>query len=160
MVLRRFWACARPARAGTRTTSSPVTTSAPCRLPPSVVRCTIAAAAARGYVTADERCRTSVDGVYAVGDIVPGLQLAHPGIGRRALRRLTEVLRLHVFGRCDAQRLSGDDRYLSGQRRLDVTMNVAVTATVSERSGFANEPMSESDQMLKESIDLAGDDHR
>ena len=33
----------------------------------------------RGYVTADERCRTSVDGVYAVGDIVPGLQLAHRG---------------------------------------------------------------------------------
>jgi proton glutamate symport protein len=42
----------------------------------------------------------------------------------------------------------------------NVTMNVAVTATVSERSGFSGEPMSESDQMLKESIDLAGDDHR
>ena len=27
----------------------------------------------------DERCRTNVDGVYAVGDIVPGLQLAHRG---------------------------------------------------------------------------------
>jgi len=33
----------------------------------------------RGFVTTDERCRTSVDGVYAVGDIVPGLQLAHRG---------------------------------------------------------------------------------
>ncbi|WP_027862664.1 dihydrolipoyl dehydrogenase [Marmoricola sp. URHB0036] len=33
----------------------------------------------RGFVTADERCRTSVEGVYAVGDIVPGLQLAHRG---------------------------------------------------------------------------------
>ncbi|HET9422067.1 MAG TPA: dihydrolipoyl dehydrogenase [Nocardioides sp.] len=33
----------------------------------------------RGFVLADERCRTSVDGVYAVGDIVPGLQLAHRG---------------------------------------------------------------------------------
>ncbi|WP_246160591.1 dihydrolipoyl dehydrogenase [Nocardioides humilatus] len=33
----------------------------------------------RGYVTADERCRTGVEGVYAVGDIVPGLQLAHRG---------------------------------------------------------------------------------
>ncbi len=33
----------------------------------------------RGFVTADERCRTNVDGVYAVGDIVPGLQLAHRG---------------------------------------------------------------------------------
>jgi dihydrolipoamide dehydrogenase len=33
----------------------------------------------RGFVKTDERCRTNVDGVYAVGDIVPGLQLAHRG---------------------------------------------------------------------------------
>ena len=33
----------------------------------------------RGFVLADERCRTNVEGVYAVGDIVPGLQLAHRG---------------------------------------------------------------------------------
>jgi dihydrolipoamide dehydrogenase len=33
----------------------------------------------RGFVTVDERLRTNVDGVYAVGDIVPGLQLAHRG---------------------------------------------------------------------------------
>ncbi|WP_395659741.1 dihydrolipoyl dehydrogenase [Nocardioides sp.] len=33
----------------------------------------------RGFVTTDERCRTSLEGVYAVGDIVPGLQLAHRG---------------------------------------------------------------------------------
>ncbi len=33
----------------------------------------------RGFVTTDERCRTNVDGVYAVGDIVPGMQLAHRG---------------------------------------------------------------------------------
>jgi dihydrolipoamide dehydrogenase len=33
----------------------------------------------RGFVTTDERCRTSVEGIYAVGDIVPGLQLAHRG---------------------------------------------------------------------------------
>lgn len=31
----------------------------------------------RGYVLTDERLQTSVPGVYAVGDIVPGLQLAH-----------------------------------------------------------------------------------
>ena len=36
----------------------------------------------RGFVTADERCRTSVEGVYAVGDIVPGLQLAHRGFAQ------------------------------------------------------------------------------
>ena len=33
----------------------------------------------RGYVTTDERLRTNIDGVRAVGDIVPGLQLAHRG---------------------------------------------------------------------------------
>jgi dihydrolipoamide dehydrogenase len=33
----------------------------------------------RGFVTADERLRTNVAGIYAVGDIVPGLQLAHRG---------------------------------------------------------------------------------
>ena len=33
----------------------------------------------RGYVITDERLATSVPGVYAVGDIVPGLQLAHRG---------------------------------------------------------------------------------
>ncbi len=33
----------------------------------------------RGFVRTDERLRTGVPGVYAVGDIVPGLQLAHRG---------------------------------------------------------------------------------
>ncbi len=33
----------------------------------------------RGFVLTDERCRTNVEGVFAVGDIVPGLQLAHRG---------------------------------------------------------------------------------
>lgn len=33
----------------------------------------------RGFVTVDDHCRTGVDGVWAVGDIVPGLQLAHRG---------------------------------------------------------------------------------
>jgi dihydrolipoamide dehydrogenase len=33
----------------------------------------------RGFVITDERLRTNVPGVYAVGDIVPGLQLAHRG---------------------------------------------------------------------------------
>ncbi|GAA4406173.1 dihydrolipoyl dehydrogenase [Fodinibacter luteus] len=36
----------------------------------------------RGFVVTDERCRTSADGVYAVGDIVPGLQLAHRGFAQ------------------------------------------------------------------------------
>ena len=35
----------------------------------------------RGFVTTDERLRTSVEGVRAVGDLVPGLQLAHRGFG-------------------------------------------------------------------------------
>ncbi|MBO4208004.1 dihydrolipoyl dehydrogenase [Micromonospora echinofusca] len=33
----------------------------------------------RGYVLTDERLRTGVGNIYAVGDIVPGLQLAHRG---------------------------------------------------------------------------------
>jgi dihydrolipoamide dehydrogenase len=33
----------------------------------------------RGFVLTDERMRTNLAGVYAVGDIVPGLQLAHRG---------------------------------------------------------------------------------
>ncbi|GAB3505584.1 dihydrolipoyl dehydrogenase [Amycolatopsis cihanbeyliensis] len=33
----------------------------------------------RGFVRTDERLRTSLPNVYAVGDIVPGLQLAHRG---------------------------------------------------------------------------------
>ncbi|XVX21643.1 dihydrolipoyl dehydrogenase [Actinomycetota bacterium] len=36
----------------------------------------------RGFVVADERCRTNVEGVYAVGDIVRGLQLAHRGFAQ------------------------------------------------------------------------------
>ncbi len=35
----------------------------------------------RGFVLTDERLRTNVAGVYAVGDLVPGLQLAHRGFG-------------------------------------------------------------------------------
>jgi dihydrolipoamide dehydrogenase len=36
----------------------------------------------RGFVLVDERCRTNLPGVYAVGDIVPGLQLAHRGFAQ------------------------------------------------------------------------------
>jgi dihydrolipoamide dehydrogenase len=36
----------------------------------------------RGFVITDERLRTGVEGVYAVGDIVPGLQLAHRGFAQ------------------------------------------------------------------------------
>src|SRR5689334_4693135 len=36
----------------------------------------------RGFVVTDERLRTGVDGLYAVGDIVPGLQLAHRGFAQ------------------------------------------------------------------------------
>ncbi|MBD5788010.1 dihydrolipoyl dehydrogenase [Cellulosimicrobium terreum] len=36
----------------------------------------------RGFVVVDERLRTSVDNVWAAGDIVPGLQLAHRGFAQ------------------------------------------------------------------------------
>ena len=33
----------------------------------------------RGYVIVDEKCRTNVPGIWAVGDLIPTLQLAHVG---------------------------------------------------------------------------------
>jgi dihydrolipoamide dehydrogenase len=33
----------------------------------------------RGYVLVDDHCRTNIPGIYAVGDIIPTLQLAHVG---------------------------------------------------------------------------------
>ncbi len=36
----------------------------------------------RGFVLTDDRLRTAVEGVFAVGDIVPGLQLAHRGFAQ------------------------------------------------------------------------------
>jgi len=36
----------------------------------------------RGFVLTDERLRTNLDNVYALGDIVPGLQLAHRGFAQ------------------------------------------------------------------------------
>jgi dihydrolipoamide dehydrogenase len=39
----------------------------------------------RGFVTVDEFCRTSVPGVYAVGDLIPTPQLAHVGFAEGIL---------------------------------------------------------------------------
>jgi dihydrolipoamide dehydrogenase len=39
----------------------------------------------RGCVVVDEFCRTSVDGIYAVGDLIPTLQLAHVGFAEGIL---------------------------------------------------------------------------
>ncbi len=39
----------------------------------------------RGYVTVDEYCQTIVPGVYAVGDLLPTLQLAHVGFAEGIL---------------------------------------------------------------------------
>lgn len=39
----------------------------------------------RGYVTVDDHCRTSIEGVYAVGDLIPTLQLAHVGFAEGIL---------------------------------------------------------------------------
>ncbi len=33
----------------------------------------------RGYITVDDKCRTNIPGIWAVGDIIPTLQLAHVG---------------------------------------------------------------------------------
>ena len=39
----------------------------------------------RGYVIVDDKCRTSVPGVWAVGDLIPTLQLAHVGFAEGIL---------------------------------------------------------------------------
>lgn len=39
----------------------------------------------RGYVIVDEKCRTSVPGIWAVGDLIPTLQLAHVGFAEGIL---------------------------------------------------------------------------
>ena len=39
----------------------------------------------RGYVLVDDKCRTNVPGVWAVGDLIPTLQLAHVGFAEGIL---------------------------------------------------------------------------
>jgi dihydrolipoamide dehydrogenase len=39
----------------------------------------------RGYVLVDSKCRTNVPGIWAVGDLIPTLQLAHVGFGEGIL---------------------------------------------------------------------------
>jgi dihydrolipoamide dehydrogenase len=39
----------------------------------------------RGYILVDDKCRTSVPGIWAVGDLIPTLQLAHVGFGEGIL---------------------------------------------------------------------------
>ncbi len=39
----------------------------------------------RGYLIVDEKCHTNVPGIYAVGDLIPTLQLAHVGFGEGIL---------------------------------------------------------------------------
>jgi dihydrolipoamide dehydrogenase len=39
----------------------------------------------RGYVIVDDKCRTNVPGIWAVGDLIPTLQLAHVGFAEGIL---------------------------------------------------------------------------
>jgi len=39
----------------------------------------------RGYILVDNKCRTKVPGIWAVGDLIPTLQLAHVGFGEGIL---------------------------------------------------------------------------
>jgi dihydrolipoamide dehydrogenase len=39
----------------------------------------------RGYVIVDEKCRTNIAGIWAVGDLIPTLQLAHVGFAEGIL---------------------------------------------------------------------------
>ncbi len=48
----------------------------------------------RGYITVDDKCRTSVPGIWAVGDIIPTLQLAHVGFAE-GIMVAEEIAGLH-----------------------------------------------------------------
>ena len=39
----------------------------------------------RGYILVDEKCRTNIPGIWAVGDLIPTLQLAHVGFAEGIL---------------------------------------------------------------------------
>ena len=39
----------------------------------------------RGYVLVDDKCRTNIPGIWAVGDLIPTLQLAHVGFAEGIL---------------------------------------------------------------------------
>ncbi len=39
----------------------------------------------RGFILVDEKCRTNIAGIWAVGDLIPTLQLAHVGFGEGIL---------------------------------------------------------------------------
>ena len=39
----------------------------------------------RGYIMVDEKCRTNIPGIWAVGDLIPTLQLAHVGFAEGIL---------------------------------------------------------------------------
>ena len=39
----------------------------------------------RGYILVDNKCRTNIPGIWAVGDLIPTLQLAHVGFGEGIL---------------------------------------------------------------------------
>jgi len=48
----------------------------------------------RGYLIVDDKCRTNVPGVFAVGDIIPTLQLAHVGFAE-GIMVAEEIAGLH-----------------------------------------------------------------
>lgn len=48
----------------------------------------------RGYITVDDKCRTNVAGIWAVGDIIPTLQLAHVGFAE-GIMVAEEIAGLH-----------------------------------------------------------------
>jgi thioredoxin reductase len=48
-----------------------------------------------GYVVVDDECETSVPGVYAAGDLTPGMQLVAVGVGKGAIAGVACAVSLH-----------------------------------------------------------------
>ena len=69
----------------------------------------------RGFVITDERLHTNLPHVYAVGDIVPGLQLAHRGF-QQGIFVAEEIAGLNP--RRDPRRGHPEDHLLRPERRL------------------------------------------
>ena len=95
----------------------------------------------RGFVVTDERLRTNIPGVFAVGDIVPGLQLAHRGF---------------QHGIFVAEEIAGlNPRVVSDQNIPKVTYSEPEVASVGMSEKAAKEKLGE-DRVAVYDYNLAG----
>jgi dihydrolipoamide dehydrogenase len=93
----------------------------------------------RGFVTVDEHCRTSLPGVYAIGDLRPGLQLAHVGFAE-GIMVAEEVAGLNP----PAVDYDGVPRVTYSEPEV---ASVGITSAVAKERGY---------EVVEQTYDLAG----